>query len=214
MTDDYSNMAFEFQERLKTARQEVADARAGNDKLALAKALKRLGNIERRPPFLRETANKTYAEVADLFRELKLPLEEAWVLRHIGINHEYAERFPEAEEYYDASLDLFRRHATANSLDYANTVRYPAVIKNRVGKRDESTRLWEEAVERYDQIGAPVGTAEAAAWLTIFAVEKGDLPRASEWFAKAAAAASLANDPDTVKFIAEVKEKLTQAGTK
>ena len=213
MTDDYSSMTEEFRRRLETARQLVANAREGGDKLALANALKRLGDIERRPPFLRETTNETFAEAADLYRELELPLEEAWVLRHIGINHEYAERLAEAEKHYDASLNLFRQHATANSPNYANAVRYPAVIKNRVGKRDESIRLWEEAAQRYDEAGISAGVAEAAAWLTIFALDNADLPMAHRWFGKAEAAALLAKDTDTDTFIAEVKEKLTRAGS-
>lgn len=208
MTDDYSSMPLEFRQQLEAARKNVAEARTSGDKLTLAKALKALGDIERRPPFLRETANETFAEAADLYRELGLPFEEAWVLRHIGINHEYAERLPEAEKYYDASLNLFRQHATADSLDYANAVRYPAVIKNRVGKRDESTQLWIEAVQRYDKAGISAGVAEAAAWLTIFALEETDLPAAHQWFAKANAAAVLAKDTDTNIFIDEVKEKL------
>ena len=91
-----------------------------------------------------------------------MPLEAAWVIRHIGINHEYAERLTDAEKYYDESLALFRKHASDNDNNYANTVRYPAVIKNRVGKRDESTALWEEAVRRYDEMDQPLGVAEGA----------------------------------------------------
>jgi tetratricopeptide (TPR) repeat protein len=129
------------------------------DKLELANALKHLGGVERRPPFLRDAANETYSEASKLYRELEMPLEAAWVTRHIGINHEYAERLAKAEAYYDESLALFREHAEVDSLDYANTVRYPAVIKNRLGKREESTHLWEEAARRYDEIDLSVGLA-------------------------------------------------------
>jgi hypothetical protein len=96
-------------------------------------------------------------------------------------------------------------------LNYANAVRYPAVIKNRLGKREESRELWEEACRRYENIhpnGLGEGVAEAAAWLTIFAIESGDVPLADKWFAKANEASSRSNDPDTHKFIDDVRKRL------
>ena len=205
MTDGPDKLPLEFKQRLETAKALVSAARASGDKLALANALKELGNIQRRPPLMWDAANETFAEAVELYLKLEMPLAAAWVTRHIGINHEYAEHLTEAEKYYDESLGLFREHASDNDDNYANTVRYPAVIKNRVGKRDESTILWEEAVRRYEKMDQPLGVAEGAAWLTIFAIEEGDLSLAHEWFAKAEAAASAANDPDTDKFIAEVR---------
>jgi tetratricopeptide (TPR) repeat protein len=156
----------------------------------------------------RDAANDAYHRAADLYHELEMPLESAWVLRHIGINYEYAERLTDAEKYYDESLQLFRQHAAETDSDYANTVRYPAVIKNRVGKREESTLLWEEAVRRYDAMNQPLGVAEGAAWLTIFAIENGDTALAHKWFAKAEGAATIAKDHDTDKWIGEVRAKL------
>lgn len=210
MTDEPRNMPLEFRLRLGAAKLLVSAARASGDRLALANALKDLGSIQRRPPQLREEAIKTFAEAAELCHELGMPLEAAWAIRHIGLNHEYAERLTEAEKYYDESLALFRQHARDDNSNYANTVRYPAVIKNRVGKRDESTALWEEAVGRYDAMDQPVGVAEGAAWLTIFAIEKGDMALAHEWFAKAEAAATAARDGDTDKWIAEVRARLAE----
>lgn len=208
MTDEPGNLPLEFKLRLAAAKAVVSAARMSGDKLGVATALKGLGNIERRHAHLRDTSISTYAEAAELYRELGMPLEESWVKRHIGLNHEYAERLDEAERYYDEALELYRTNAAENTLNYANTVRYPAVIKNRVGKRDESTALWTEACERYEDIGAPVGVAEAAAWLTLFALEQGDITLAREWFAKAAAAATESADKDTDKFIAEVLSRL------
>lgn len=213
MTDEPANLPLEFKLRLSAAKLVVSAARAGGSKLALASALKELGNIERRPPWLWNDANRTYAEAAELYRELEMPLEAAWVLRHIGINKEYAERLTDAEGYYDESLALFRQHADESDNNYANTVRYSAVIKDRVGKRDESTALWEEAVRRYDAMNQPLGVAEGAAWLAVFAIENGDRALASEWFAKAEAAATVARDGDTDKWIAEVRAKLVSEET-
>lgn len=198
----------EFRGRVEAARSEVAKARSVGIKRVLVSALKQLANIERRIPAFREAANRTYAEVVEIYRELDEPLELAWALRHIGINQEYDERLTEAEQYYDESLKLFRKYATENSMNYANTVRYPAVVKNRLGKRAESKELWEEAFKRYGQLEEPVPVAEAAAWLTIFALDEQDQATALRWFAHAESAAESANDSDTDKFVNEVRARL------
>jgi tetratricopeptide (TPR) repeat protein len=200
----------EFHKRVADATNDVVEAESSNDKRMIAHSLKALGNILRRPPFLREQANAVYERAADLYKELDLPLEIAWVKRHIGINHEYAERLEEAEKFYDEALALYRAHST-DDLNYANAVRYPAVIKNRLGKREESRELWEEACRRYENIhpnGLGEGVAEASAWLTIFAIDRGDLALADKWFAKASEASSRSNDPGTHKFIDDVRNRL------
>ena len=203
----------EFYQKVSSAENAVKDAEENGNNRVLADALKNLGNILRRPRFTRDAANDVYARAANIYREIGMPLEEAWVKRHIGINHEYAERLEEAEKYYDESLELFRQHAGDDDNNYANTVRYPAVVKNRLGKRDESRELWEEAVRRYDGMNQPLGAAEGAAWLAIFAVEKGDVALARDWFTKAEAAAITADDADTDRWIAEVRAKLTSQET-
>jgi tetratricopeptide (TPR) repeat protein len=138
----------EFHKRIADAKQNVSDAEDRDDKRTLADSLKALGSILRRPRFLRDEANSVYERAANLYKEIGLPLEAAWVLRHIGINHEYADRLDDAEKYYDESLALFRRYASDDDNNYANTVRYPAVIKNRRGKHEESRALWEGKVCR------------------------------------------------------------------
>ena len=94
----------EFHARIDVAKEQVAEAEAKGNRRMLADALKALGNILRRPPFLREAAIAAYTRAGDLYSELGLQLEEAWVKRHIGINHEYAERLADAERFYDDSL--------------------------------------------------------------------------------------------------------------
>jgi tetratricopeptide (TPR) repeat protein len=213
MAADDSQLPVEFQMRLEAARRAVAEARAGNDKVRFAQALKQLGSIERRPPFMYEVAIGTFTEASELCRELGMPLDEAWCIRHIGIIREYQDRLEDAERSYDESLALYREHAEGNSLDYANTVRYPAVVKNRLGKREDATRLWEEAHDRYKQVGPGglgEGVAEAAAWLTVFAIEAGDRGLAEKWFESASEASSASSDPDTHKFVAEVEARLQQ----
>ena len=200
----------EFQKGIADAEDNVTNAEAGSDKRLLADALKALGNLLRRPTFLRDQANAVYERAADIYKEIGIPIEEAWVKRHIGINHEYAGRLEEAEKFYDEALRLYREHSV-DDLNYANAVRYPAVIKNRLGKRDESRELWEEACRRYENVhpnGLGEGVAEAAAWLTIFALEKNDVELANKWFDKASEASSRSNDTDTHAFIEEVRNRL------
>ncbi len=201
----------EFYDRVNEARDAAANAETGGAKRAIADSLKELGNLLRRPPFLRDAANEAYTRAAKLYGELGMPLEEAWVKRHIGINHEYAGRLEDAEKLYDEALALYREHSTVDDLNYANAVRYPAVIKERLGKVDESAKLWEEAHDRYAAIGPNglgEGVAEAAAWLTIFAIKAGNRGLANKWFARASAASAASKDPDTHKFIAEVRGRM------
>jgi len=201
----------EFRARLDLARQKVDEAESDGSTRALADSLKGLGDLLRRPPFLRDAANEVYQRAANLYKETGLPLEEAWVKRHIGINHEYAGRLEEAEKYYDEALSLYRRHSNEDDLNYANAVRYPAVIKERLGKKNEAARLWEEACDRYGRIhpdGLGEGVAEAAAWLTILALEREDLDVAGKWFARASEASSRSQDPATHKFVEEVRGRL------
>ena len=151
-----------------------------------------------------------FTRAAGLYRELDLPLEEAWVKRHIGINHEYAERLTEAEKYYDEPLALYRRNATEESLDFANTVRYPAVIKDRLGKRSESETLWREALDRYETVGIADGIVEGKLQMANFAFHRGDLDKARDWLDKAKHSAEGSDNEETHKFITEIEAKLKQ----
>lgn len=203
----------ELHKKIAQAKEEVASVEQSSPSRELADALKALGNLLRRPPFLRTAANEAYSRAAAIYRDIGLPLEEAWVKRHIGINHEYAEQLEDAEAFYDEALSLYREHSTVDDLDYSNTVRYPAVVKNRLGKRSEAVQLWEEAHDRYQNIGPGglvEGVAESAAWLTIFALEANDRQLANIWFAKASKASAASTDPDTHKFIADVRKRLEE----
>jgi len=197
-----------FDRRHAAASEAVEKARTADSKDELADALRDLGNIERRPPFTREAANKTYVEAAELYREIGRPLDAAWVIRHVGINHEYAGRLTNAESAYDETLALYREHSIYDDLDYANAVRYVAVIKNRLGKRDESEKLWREAVDRYEKVGIADGIVEGRLHLANFAIDRGDLKEARKWLEDAVEAARKSDDPGTHKFIAEVTRRI------
>jgi tetratricopeptide (TPR) repeat protein len=198
-----------FYKRVDTENSNVVNAEKSGTRRELADALKKLGDTLRRPKITRAAANEAYRRAAEIYHDIGLPLEESWVKRHIGINLEYEGKLEEAEFYYLEALDLFRRHGTIDDLNYANTVRYPAVIKNRLGKRQESKALWEEAFRRYKDLDLPVAIAEAAAWLAIFALDANETAEAQTWFAIASEAAERANDHDTFKFVGEVNQRIT-----
>ena len=76
----------ELRRRLAVAEDAVAEARKSGDKRKLADTLRALGNIQRRPPWLRDDANQTYAEAAEIYHSLDLPLDAA-VFRDVSIRH-------------------------------------------------------------------------------------------------------------------------------
>jgi tetratricopeptide (TPR) repeat protein len=130
----------------------------------------------------------------------------------MGIIHEYAERLESAEEYYDRALTLYREHGS-NDLDHANAVRYPAVIKDRLGKRRESEVLWQEAAARYEQVGIAEGVVEGSLHLANFAIDRSDVAGARSWFEKAERAASNSAGNATHTFLERVRSRLkTLAG--
>ena len=201
----------EFHARLRSEESKVADAEKDGNKLAIANALKGLGDIARRPPFTRGAANIAYSRAASLYRELGLPLEEAWVKRHIGINLEYAGKLEEAEQYYDEALALYRENAVDDTLDYANTVRYPAVIKARLGKHEEAKLLWDEAGRRYDEVGIIEGVIECQARLAEIAIMTGDLKAARESIDRVENVVARTQDVETLTLINEIKMKIANA---
>ena len=205
---EFLRMVLGFRWRRSELEDAATDARKLQDRTELASTLRTLGELERRTPFTQGAALKHYEEEVAIFRELNDPLKLAHTIRHLGLAHEDAGRLEEAEQYYDEALALYREHETADTLDYANAVRYPAVIKNRLGKAEESAKLWEEAHDRYAHVGIVDGVAESAGRLTLFALEKGDATLARDWFAKASEASEASSDQETHKFIAGVGAKL------
>jgi hypothetical protein len=70
-----------------------------------------------------------------------------------------------AEPCYIEALSIYRLHQEARPLDVANALRGFAILKESVGARDESGRLWQEAHDLYVQVDVPAGVAESAARL-------------------------------------------------
>lgn len=194
----------EFLQKRAEARKQVEFARENNDEAGLASALRTLGEVERRTPFTRAAALRHYEEAVAVFREVNDPLKLAHTIRHLGLVHEDAGRLEEAEKYYDEALAIYREYETDDTLDYANAVRYPAAIKYRLGKSEESALLWEEANARYGVVGIVEGVAESAARLARLSLGRRDLRSASEWLERASTAGSKTDSLETHRFIAEV----------
>ena len=138
-------------------------------------------------------------------------LKRAHAIRHVGIECEKAGRLEEAEKHYDEARALYREHSTEDDLNYANAVRYPAAIKNRLGKSAESEALWREAMDRYEKVGIADGIVEGKLHLANFAIDRGDLTTARSWFEQANIAAAGSESRESHDFIAKVKTRLKDA---
>ena len=66
-------------------------------------------------------------------------------------------------------------------------------------------------MDRYEKAGIADGIVEGKLHLANFAIDHGDLAEARHWFEQANAAAARSDDPDTHKFVAEVKARLEAA---
>ena len=86
-------------------------------------------------------------------------------LRHLGDAYRRLGRAALAEPCYREALSIYRQHQGAKLLDVANALRGFAILEERVGARDESRRLWQEAHDLYVRLDVPAGVAESAARL-------------------------------------------------
>jgi tetratricopeptide (TPR) repeat protein len=158
----------EWNARVAALAAETERARASGDRREFASALRRLADVERRPPWGRADAQAHYEEAIELLRGHDEPLELSHAIRHLGIVHEDEGRLEKAEAAYDEALAIYRTAAERGSeLDHANALRYPAAIKWQLNKPEEAAPLWEEACERYERAGIAEGVVEAAGRLAL-----------------------------------------------
>ena len=133
----------------------------------------------------------------------------AHVIRHLGDAHRHAGRMAAAEPCYVEALALYRGDAGTQPLDLANALRGLAVLKDALGRGEESKRLWEEAHGLYAGVRVTPGVAECAARLALLAARDGDSTRSRDWLGKAAAAAESSGDPDTMKYVGAVRSQVS-----
>jgi tetratricopeptide (TPR) repeat protein len=135
-------------------------------------------------------------------------LRLAHSVRHLGGAYYYAGRAKLAEHCYIEALSIYRTRGDVRPLDLANALRGFAVLKDETGEGQEARRLWQEAHHLYLSVHATAGIAESAARLALLARRQGDLPESRDWFLTAAAAADIAADPDTSRYVRNVEAEL------
>lgn len=89
----------------------------------------------------------------------------AHCVRHLGDAYRRLDRAEPAESCYVEALSIYRREQATKPLDLANALRGFALLKEGVGARDESRRLWQEAHDLYLKVNVPAGVQECLAKL-------------------------------------------------
>jgi tetratricopeptide (TPR) repeat protein len=154
--------------RLADARSEwrlaVELSREQDDRPQLARALRSLGEVERKLHD-RSAARLHYEEAVALYRGLSEPLALAHTVRHLG--DLYCESsLPElAQSCYHEAIEVYRAHPEAAPLDVANAIRSTAVLASERGETVRARKLWQEARELYRVAGIQEGIAESSARL-------------------------------------------------
>ena len=138
----------------------VSIARQGGTRVDLARALTRLGQIERDLNWL-DTALQHYEEALALYRAKGDMLKIAHTVRHVGDIHQDAGRRELAEPCYAEALRLYRRDPRTPPLDLANAIRGLALLKDTAGEPDEARLLWQQARELYAAVNVEAGVAES-----------------------------------------------------
>jgi tetratricopeptide (TPR) repeat protein len=141
--------------------RQALQARDAGNRADLARALRDLGELERRSDA--RAAREHYEEAVAIFREVNEPLRLAHTVRHLGDVHYEAGRAALAEPCYHEALAIYRGHPHTPPLDLANAIRSLAVLKGEAGETEEARRLWQEARCLYLATGVEPGVAECDA---------------------------------------------------
>lgn len=147
--------------RLQKALQVVHFLRKTGGRGELARALRDLGELERRSDA--DAAREHYEEAVAIFREVDDPLRLAHTVRHLGDVHYEAGRAALAEPCFHEALSIYRGHPKTDPLDLANAIRSLAVLKGESEETGEAKSLWQEARDLYVTVGVEPGIAECDA---------------------------------------------------
>ncbi len=148
--------------RLDEALQLLNDAAAlcGPDQdLERAHVLRELGELARATRDL-DAAQSHYQEATAVLRTAGDRLTFAHTVRHLGDVHAAQQHWLEAERCFIEALGIYRSHASAGALDFANAIRSYAVLKTGTGRREEARPLWVEACGLYESEGIAAGVEE------------------------------------------------------
>jgi len=142
----------------------IEQLRRENAEDALARALRALGEVERKL-HNGEAARVHYEEAVSLSRRVSDPLTFAHTIRHLGDVYHASGHLQMAEACYREALDEYRAHPEAAALDLANAIRSMAVLQGDLGKIDEARNLWSEAKELYASARISEGVTESVTQL-------------------------------------------------
>lgn len=139
-------------------------ARHAGDRSLVARSLAGLGQIERDLGNL-DQARKHYQDAAGFHRALGDQLGLAHALRHAGDILRKLRQTDQAAPCYTEALAIYRQHPGVRPLDLANTLRGYALLQGDIGSDEESTLLWLQARELYEQQGIQEGVSECQSHL-------------------------------------------------
>ena len=138
----------------------VAICRETGDAPGLVVALGKLGHVES-DAGRHEAARACCEEAVALAREGGDLARLATALRHLGDVHRRAGRLRESHACYAEALSLYDGTDTGPPpLEYANTVRPMAILKEALGEADAARALWRQARDLYRASGIDAGVAE------------------------------------------------------
>jgi tetratricopeptide (TPR) repeat protein len=170
-SDELLELALEArrENRLADARQYLVEVvnryREADAQVDLAKALTRLGQIERDMRHS-DAALRNYGEAAAIYRAAEEELHLAHSVRHLGDIYQKEGHPGLAEPCYHEALAIYRSHVQTPPLDLANAIRGLAILKGEMGEAAEARLLWEEAKVLYAAANVKVGVEESLRRLT------------------------------------------------
>ncbi len=124
-----------------------------------AHELRELGESARRARDL-PAAKKYYEQAVALLRNSPDRLKFAHTVRHLGDVYVELRDWPRANPCFVEALNIYRSQPSARVLDFANALRGFAVLKDKSGKKNESSELWAEAGRLYEAEGIEAGVEE------------------------------------------------------
>jgi tetratricopeptide (TPR) repeat protein len=143
----------------------VATSRRSGSSIALIRALKGLGQIER-DLGRGDAALPLYEEAVEICRREGDALRLAHTVRHLGDIHQDAGRPELAEPCYQEALAIYRSHGRTAPLDLANALRPLAILQETLGRSKQAVDLWTEARDLYAKLNLQEGVAESTEHLS------------------------------------------------
>lgn len=137
----------------------IISLREMNAPRALGRALRALGEVERRLPGT-DRGLAAYEEAAAIARSEGEPDFLAHTIRHLGDIHRHRGAFDKSAACYDEALAVYRAHPGLPPLDVANAHRAAAVLYEKNGAHEKAQLHWREAKRFYDAAGVDTGSKE------------------------------------------------------